>query len=293
MVIGTRFETKPGSSITKNSDAGEEDWSAPGDDVYDHFTFDTRLLRDLRAAKYLVLIESPYLSINRILMYEDVLLDLTRRGVRVCVFTEKPRGWANRAGLSGQQRIRCEQIDQSLARLRKLGVHATLRKRLHVKSVIIDCTVLYRGSLNPLSFGDTIEEMVRRDSAVESMRTIKRRRLHQCSECEVINMEAHSDLNVDIKVIGAFICMKHTRMQITQGELASRANVARSTVTRLEKGERLPPFEMLYRIYAALGYKMLVMPEGGADFIPEIMRIAPLNQRDNLRTMRISNEGAE
>lgn len=260
------------------------DWNKPGDDVYDERTFDARFRADLRNATRVVIVESPYIKTNRLRRYETELLALAKRGVRVCVFSDQPWDWDKRnEGFSRLQRASLQETEMAVHALRELGAHVTLRKRLHVKTAIIDGKILWRGSLNILSFADTIEEMVRQDDPVESLRTIKRRDLHQCSECAQKNGSKQNPITPigeDLAMISGFIVENRERLAMSQRQLASLSNVDRSTLAQLETGRRIPSLEVLVQVYGALGYRLAAVPDGLTPYLEHVLQIAPLAKSD-------------
>lgn len=253
----------------------EINWSEPGDDVYDERTFDARFIEDLQTAHSLVLIESPYLNPSRIQKYAPVLLSLTRRGVQVCVFVQEPWGWDRRDGSTIEQDGKLRQLDASVQALRNLGVHVTLKKALHTKSAIIDARILWRGSLNILSFSNTIEEMVRKESLVECLRSIKRRDLHQCQECLAMQEKIQgTNLISNADQLAKLIVRKRTALGISQEQLARRARVNRTVLAHAENGTRMPSIDKLLAILDGLQQSLVIMPSGAHPFLEELLQLA-------------------
>lgn len=109
---------------------------------------------DLTNAKQRVVIYSPFITQDRLGVLEPHIKAAVERGVAVTVVT-KPhmeRG-------SDQRTYRF--LEQTLA---DWGITVIHKLRMHEKLVFIDDSLLWSGSLNPLSFSNTQEIMERRDS---------------------------------------------------------------------------------------------------------------------------------
>ena len=111
--------------------------------LYDEKTFYSAFIRDLDIAQSEVVIESPFITSERMKMMWPVLNRLDKRGVKVYIFTRDP------AEHSGKYEVQSESEIQALEAthiqvLLCLGNH-------HRKLAIIDRKVLWEGSLNILS----------------------------------------------------------------------------------------------------------------------------------------------
>lgn len=124
--------------------------------LYNQDTFYDALDRDLRRAKSLVVIESPFITRKRIARLLPTLQRLQRCGVKVIVNT---RPFNEHEG---------EMINYSIdgvAALQDAGVKVLMTAGHHRKIAIID-NILYEGSLNALSQNDSCEFMRRIESGV-------------------------------------------------------------------------------------------------------------------------------
>lgn len=124
----------------------------------DESTFYKMFSNDLKHALRDVVIESPYLTINRTEMLLPLFDKLTRYGVRIRVNTRHP---------SHHDKGMCAQAWQSVDRLRIIGVTVKFYDDMrHRKLAIIDGQVLWEGSLNIMSQGNSREVMRRIQSPV-------------------------------------------------------------------------------------------------------------------------------
>lgn len=119
--------------------------------LYDQDTFYDALDRDLRYAKSLVVIESPFITRKRITRMVTALQRLQRRGVKIIVNT-KP--------FSEHEGDMVRQAIEGVETLQDIGIEVLMTVGHHRKLAIID-DVLYEGSLNILSQNDSCEFMRR------------------------------------------------------------------------------------------------------------------------------------
>ncbi len=111
--------------------------------LHDEKTFYQTFLRDLERCKQEVIIESPFVTTERMKLFEPILRRLVERGIKVFIITRDPNEHTD-----GYE-------DQSEAAIRlceALGVQVLLcTGNHHRKLAIIDRNVLWEGSLNILS----------------------------------------------------------------------------------------------------------------------------------------------
>jgi phosphatidylserine/phosphatidylglycerophosphate/cardiolipin synthase-like enzyme len=110
-------------------------------EVCDQRSFYPRFAMDLKNAKALVLIQSPFVSESRLQKLERSLKACIERNVRVCVFLQQPHD------ATPQEQA----VAKGTEKLLTIGVHVGLRKFIHEKIAIIDEAILWDGSLNILS----------------------------------------------------------------------------------------------------------------------------------------------
>lgn len=112
--------------------------------VYDAKRFDVSLLDDIKAAKGLVVIISPFLSKLKVEEFINAreVKEVLNKGVRIVVVTRPP---------NPKEVEKTNEHEKCIKMLEDTGVKVTVESRLHFKAVIIDNEVIYLGSINPLS----------------------------------------------------------------------------------------------------------------------------------------------
>lgn len=121
--------------------------------LYNEDGFYGAFSKDLKHALRDVVIESPYMTIRRTETLMPLFDKLTRYGVRVRINTRHP---------SHHDKTMCEQAWQAVDRLRTVGVFVKFYDDMrHRKVAIIDGVVLWEGSLNIMSQGNSREVMRR------------------------------------------------------------------------------------------------------------------------------------
>ena len=125
--------------------------------LYDQREFYPAFERDLRYARSLVVIESPFITMKRLGSLLPILERLQSKCVRVIVNT-KP--------LEEHEQLLYEQAEQAIAILQEIGVMVLMTIGHHRKIAIIDNDILWEGSLNILSQNDSCEFMRRIKSPI-------------------------------------------------------------------------------------------------------------------------------
>ena len=111
--------------------------------LYDEKTFYSAFIRDLDSAQSEVIIESPFITTERMKTLWPVLNGLDKRGVKVYIFTRDP------AEHSGKYEV---QPEVEIEALEATNIQVLLCKgNHHRKLAIIDRKTLWEGSLNILS----------------------------------------------------------------------------------------------------------------------------------------------
>ncbi len=106
---------------------------------------------DIEICKEKVIIVSPYLGETRISLLETCFRQLNSKNIGTIVWTKDPSDLATRS----------ERHKELAEQLNELGAEVLFRSGTHEKAVIIDETISYYGSLNPLSSINTKETMLR------------------------------------------------------------------------------------------------------------------------------------
>ncbi len=127
-----------------------------GSILYDERGFYNRFTHDLLEAKEEVIIESPYITSQRMRLFRPIFKILISRGVQVYIMTRDPKEHDLPQEYQSEAEIRnFESI--GVQTLLCLGNH-------HRKLAILDRKILYEGSLNILSQSHSREIMRRIDS---------------------------------------------------------------------------------------------------------------------------------
>lgn len=127
-----------------------------GSSLFDQRNFYQAFLNDLVCCKRQVIIESPFISSGRMARLMPALQRLRRNGVQIIVNTRDPR---EHDQLSLQQQARA-----AIKQMQFLGIQVLFTGGHHRKLAIIDSNILWEGSLNILSQGDSCEIMRRIES---------------------------------------------------------------------------------------------------------------------------------
>lgn len=121
--------------------------------LYDETTFYETFIRDLKRCKKEVIVESPYITCQRMALLESVFQKLIKRGIKVFVITRSPNEHS-------QDLARQAELEISI--FEEMGVQVLLcAGNHHRKLAFIDRKILWEGSLNILSQGWSREIMRR------------------------------------------------------------------------------------------------------------------------------------
>jgi phosphatidylserine/phosphatidylglycerophosphate/cardiolipin synthase-like enzyme len=127
--------------------------------LYDNETFDRQFLRDVRRCRESLVIESPFIRLNRVHDLMPTLTRLRSKGVRVVINTRPP---------DEHDDSYRRQANEAILSLQSIGVRVLFTVRHHRKLAIIDREVFWEGSLNILSYYDSCEIMRRTVSSAEA-----------------------------------------------------------------------------------------------------------------------------
>lgn len=225
-------------------------------DFYDAFKW------DLKKTEGLLLIQSPFLAIRKINNLRPQLESLIDRGVRVCVFAQEPSGWKQHQQFSNPE---MKPFEGAMELLTQLGVHVSLRPRIHEKLVVIDDRILWEGSLNVLSHYDSSERMTRWVDRALVAKTISKFKLDSCDHClplpDAWTGEGGAETEArKLQFIGACIKRRRIARRLTQDGLAAIAGLPQSTISGVEIGSRNSRMSTLIQICDALGMQMVIAP---------------------------------
>jgi len=138
--------------------------------LFDQATFYPAFNRDLKDCVEELIIESPFITLNRISLLMPVLTKLRKRGVRVVINTRNPIEHDYDYQL---------QAEDAIDWLQSIGIKVLFTIKHHRKLAIIDRAMVWEGSLNILSHYDSCEIMRRVNSRVEAEIMVNFLKLHK------------------------------------------------------------------------------------------------------------------
>lgn len=223
---------------------------------FNHQTFFNAFVADLRRARALVLIKSPFLAMRKIYDFRKEIDACIRRGVRICVVAQEPK----------EESLHDRKARESSMRLlEELDVHITLSSGAHEKLAVIDEEVLWDGSMNILSFYDSKERMLRWISHDMLKQAIMGHELDLCAVCS-----ARSPLPLfppddfthieSMQVICKCIVRRRCELGLSQAELAQLTGMRVSVIKEIESGKRNLQHDTVFRIVQVLRMQLLPIP---------------------------------
>jgi len=139
--------------------------------LYDQDTFYSQFIRDLQHCNSEAVIESPFITGRRLATLTPTFKKLRARGVNIVINTRPP-------GEHEDDFMRHEAW-QALAILQNMGVSVFHTGGHHRKLAILDCRILFEGSLNILSQNDSCEIMRRIESQALAQQVMDFTKLHK------------------------------------------------------------------------------------------------------------------
>jgi len=122
--------------------------------LYNEKTFLKQFLKDLDNCKSEVIIESPYITTARMDTFYPVFQGLLHKKIKIHLITRDP--------VDHEDEFFRYQAVNEVMKTSELGVNVVLLKgRHHRKLAIIDKKILWEGSLNILSYSNSLEIMRR------------------------------------------------------------------------------------------------------------------------------------
>ena len=131
--------------------------------LYNEQTFYQAFMRDLSHCQNEAVIESPFITSNRVASLLPILRKMRSRNIRTIVNTRHPA--EHNSPYDSQAWAAVEQMQQ-------IGVAVFFTGGHHRKLAIFDRQILWEGSLNILSQNDSCEIMRRINSEQEAQRMI-------------------------------------------------------------------------------------------------------------------------
>jgi DNA-binding XRE family transcriptional regulator len=220
--------------------------------VFRHDTFYDALTNDFMAAKGLILCQSPFLSIRKISELKPLLQSCINRGVRICVFAEQPREQPfNRSAAT-----RKDTVEAAAIMLKEMGIHLTLRPKIHEKLVVIDEEIFWEGSLNPLSHNDTSERMTRWHDRAKVKEATRSHDLYGCISCSNFGDSAPQVL----LSVGSVLARRRRKFGLSQKKLAQQIGLDSSHICNVERGRKNITVETLSQMCESLDLCVKIVP---------------------------------
>jgi phosphatidylserine/phosphatidylglycerophosphate/cardiolipin synthase-like enzyme len=139
--------------------------------LFDESTFYKEFTRDLINAQSEVIIESPFITIDRFNTLIPSFSKMVTRGVKIYVFTRDP---------AEHQEPYASESEQVIRYFEKVGIQPLIcTGNHHRKLAVIDRTILWEGSLNILSQNKSREIMRRIEGKEDAQQMIKFLRLER------------------------------------------------------------------------------------------------------------------
>lgn len=247
--------------------------------IFDQDSFFDALDGDFASARSFVFLQSSFVSIPAVERILPSLSELIQRGVKVCVFIQQPKDWTSRSSLGQSERERLSAIEVAIQTLESVGVHVSLRPKIHEKLIVIDATILWDGSLNVLSVNPqmTSERMSRVSDVFKAMAAIARHRLDSCSICLSRSSDL-SDINVVIEVptLGPVVRARRKALGLTQDAIAEDTGLSRSFIHKVETSRIFSPrLESVVRLAKALDCKVGMLPSESVPFLEQYKKLSP------------------
>ncbi|NTU46349.1 hypothetical protein HGA88_01865 [Candidatus Roizmanbacteria bacterium] len=133
--------------------------------LYNEQTFYKQFIDDLLHAKHEVIIESPFITSNRMETLSPIFETLLAKEIEITLVTKYP-------GEHDEEFFRDQATEEILSCV-EMGVNVQFVDGLHRKTAIIDREILYEGSLNILSQNNSREIMRRIDDKDEARKLLK------------------------------------------------------------------------------------------------------------------------
>lgn len=114
----------------------------PCSHLFDNETFDGVFLKDIRKCRHSLVIESPFIRLNRVRDLLPIFTNLCNKGVQVVINTRPPEEHDTEYQY---------QAEEAISLLQDMGVHVLFTVKHHRKLAIIDRETFWEGSLNILS----------------------------------------------------------------------------------------------------------------------------------------------
>lgn len=137
--------------------------------LFNEKTFYKRFLKDLSSCSSEVIIESPYITSLRMELFEQVFQRLLHKNIKIKIISREPS--------EHETEFYRYQATDEILKYSDMGIKFVLLKGFHHRKIaIIDKQILWEGSLNILSYSNSLEVMRRIEGgnyAKEMIRFVK------------------------------------------------------------------------------------------------------------------------
>ena len=140
------------ASIGYHVSPDAHDTAINNDMIYDQDSFRERFVNDIIQARKNIVIVSPYAALRRVQWLNDSLTSVRKRGIPVTVYTRPAHFFQGRSRQAAQNAI---------AALNAMDISVKCKDNIHQKYAIIDDRIVWYGSINLLSFGSSLESIMR------------------------------------------------------------------------------------------------------------------------------------
>jgi DNA-binding XRE family transcriptional regulator len=249
----------------------------PNKTVFSEATFWTAFCHDLEAARYRVLIQSPFLAGHRIGFLANTFRRIANRGVTVCTYVQEPREWIEgEHPPEAEKPARSRDLRWLIQALQQTGAHVTLRREVHEKLAVIDENILWEGSLNILSYRNTKERMRRWTDPTEVLQAVSQHRLDDCSVCYTnharygLGLASMLPPAAAVPLLLRRLADRRAALDLSQGDLAHTCGTTQSVISRIEMGKSNIGLARFLELAHAVDLEPVLVPRL---LVPSVLRL--------------------
>ncbi|MDI6707011.1 MAG: phospholipase D-like domain-containing protein, partial [Bacillota bacterium] len=110
---------------------------------------------DISSAKSDIVIVSPYVTKKRLSQMLSILVTGIDNGAKLTVITRPETDYKERDRLT---------FEEMISSIKNTGASIIFKSNIHQKFAVIDQRIVWYGSINLLSFGNSVESIMRLDS---------------------------------------------------------------------------------------------------------------------------------
>lgn len=244
--------------------------------IFTSENFWTPFQSDLESSSARVIIQSPFISSKRINALIDVFRKLIENHVTICLYIQEPRFWRDaRTEIDPQNAVRINEMHSFIKLFEDEGIHINLRKNIHEKLAVIDDFILWEGSLNILSYGDSKERMRRWTDTNEIKSAIELHNLDNCLQCtSLINKirvkETDTTGSTKYQLLVQQLVAYRKSRNISQNVLAQKIGISKSHLSRIESGKTSISVADFEKLTGKLELEIVMVPK---PFLPSVAKI--------------------